>query len=54
VANDVCVWHFVVHNLPEFASYSVEVSNRGATTLPLKDLQDKNWTTQFSAVVKKP
>jgi hypothetical protein len=53
VANDVCVWHFVVHNLPEMASYSFEVGNRGVNALPLKDLQDKNWTTQASAV-KKP
>jgi hypothetical protein len=54
MANDICVWHFVVHNLPEHASYSVEVASRPAVTLPLKDLQDKNWTTQFSAITKKP
>src|SRR5581483_8681242 len=46
---DTCVWHFVVHGLPEMPSYSVTVSNHGTETLQLADLQGRNWATQIVA-----
>jgi hypothetical protein len=49
---DVCQWHFVIHNLPEWPSYNISVSNRAGTTLQLKDLQDKNWVMQIPVPAK--
>jgi len=45
---DVCIWHFVIHNLPELPSYSIQVSKRPATNLTLKDLTDRAFTDQIS------
>ncbi len=47
---DVCVWHLVLHNLPELPSYSLQISKRPAVSLTMQQLQDKAWTAQISAI----